>query len=104
MIQDIEKYEKEIDGYVIESSAQLEEFRLTYLSRKGIIAQLFEDFKNLQGEGELWYNRVVIKKYEKRFYPHRTSCCDCHHWYYCQSDFCGIKRCSRQSSGYEKNC
>ena len=49
MIQAIEKYEKEIDAYVIGNSAQLEEFRLTYLSRKGIIAQLFEDFKNLQG-------------------------------------------------------
>jgi phenylalanyl-tRNA synthetase alpha chain len=70
MIQDIEKYEKEIDGYVIESSAQLEEFRLTYLSRKGIIAQLFEDFKNLQGEDKRSVGKplnVLKKKAEDLF-------------------------------------
>jgi len=70
MIQDIEKYEKDIDGYVIESSAQLEEFRLTYLSRKGIIAQLFEDFKNLQGEDKRSVGKplnVLKKKAEDLF-------------------------------------
>jgi phenylalanyl-tRNA synthetase alpha chain len=70
MIQDIEKYEKEIDDYVIESSAQLEEFRLTYLSRKGIIAQLFEDFKNLQGEDKRSVGKplnVLKKKAEDLF-------------------------------------
>ncbi len=70
MIQDIEKYEKEIDNYSIESSAQLEEFRLTYLSRKGIIAQLFEDFKNLQGEDKRSVGKplnVLKKKAEDLF-------------------------------------
>jgi phenylalanyl-tRNA synthetase alpha chain len=70
MIQDIEKYEKEIDNYSIESSAQLEEFRLTYLSRKGIIAQLFEDFKNLQGEDKRFVGKplnVLKKKAEDLF-------------------------------------
>ncbi len=70
MIQDIEKYEKEIDNYSIESSAQLEEFRLTYLSRKGIIAQLFDDFKNLQGEDKRSVGKplnVLKKKAEDLF-------------------------------------
>ncbi len=70
MIQDIEKYEKEIEAYVIEGSAQLEEFRLMYLSRKGIIAQLFEDFKNLQGEDKRSVGKplnVLKKKAEELF-------------------------------------
>ena len=76
MIQDIEKYEKEIDGYVIESSAQLEEFRLTYLSRKGIIAQLFEDFKNLQGEDKRSVGKplnVLKKKAEDLFEQNKAE-------------------------------
>jgi len=70
MIQDIEKYEKEIDNYSIESSAQLEQFRLTYLSRKGIIAQLFDNFKNLQGEDKRSVGKplnVLKKKAEDLF-------------------------------------
>jgi phenylalanyl-tRNA synthetase alpha chain len=75
MIQDIEKYEKEIDGYVIESSAQLEEFRLTYLSRKGIIAQLFEDFKNLQGEDKRSVGKPlnVLKKKAEDFFEQKKA-------------------------------
>lgn len=75
MIQAIEKYEKEIDGYVIDNSAQLEDFRLTYLSRKGIIAQLFEDFKNLQGEEKRSVGKPlnVLKKKAEDLYAEKKE-------------------------------
>jgi len=75
MIQDIEKYEKEIDGYVIENSAQLEEFRLTYLSRKGIISKLFEDFKDLQGEEKRSVGKPlnVLKKKAEDLYAEKKE-------------------------------
>lgn len=75
MIQAIEKYEKEIDGYVIDNSAQLEDFRLTYLSRKGIIAQLFDDFKNLQGEEKRSVGKPlnVLKKKAEDLYTEKKE-------------------------------
>lgn len=75
MIQAIEKYEKEIDAYVIGNSAQLEEFRLAYLSRKGIIAQLFEDFKNLQGEEKRSVGKPlnVLKKKAEDLYAEKKE-------------------------------
>lgn len=40
----------EIQSSRIDTSEELEVFRLKYLSKKGLIAQLFEDFKKVSGE------------------------------------------------------
>lgn len=50
MLTEIQKIFSEVDSVVIANAAELEQFRLKYLSKKGIINQLFEDFKNLPPE------------------------------------------------------
>ena len=50
MIDLIEKYLKEIDSYKIASTAELENFRLQYLSKKGILSELFNQFKTVPPE------------------------------------------------------
>ncbi len=50
MIERIEPLVKEIESLLISNSEELENFRLKYLSKKGIISQLFEEFKNLPGD------------------------------------------------------
>jgi len=45
MIDLIEKYNTEIDAYQITDLVELEQFRLYYLSKKGILSDLFQQFK-----------------------------------------------------------
>jgi phenylalanyl-tRNA synthetase alpha chain len=47
MINKIENILQEIEKYTISSIHEAEEFRLKYISKKGILNQLFEDFKTL---------------------------------------------------------
>ncbi len=47
MIEKIQNLLNEIKKIEIKNSEELESFRLQYLSRKGIINQLFDEFKNL---------------------------------------------------------
>jgi len=49
MIEKIQSLQNEIKKIEIQNSEELESFRLQYLSRKGIINQLFEEFKQLPG-------------------------------------------------------
>ncbi len=48
----IEKYTKEIEEISITTAQHLEEFRLKYLSKKGSISDLFEQFKTLEGDAK----------------------------------------------------
>lgn len=50
MRTEIEKYLKEVEAFSAESAEQLETFRIKYLSKKGIITELFEQFKLLPGD------------------------------------------------------
>ncbi len=50
MIERIEPLLKEIENVVISNAEELELYRLKYLSKKGIISQLFEEFKELPGD------------------------------------------------------
>src|SRR5512145_2544222 len=47
MIDRISKYSEEIEKFPITNNDELESFRLQYLSKKGLFATLFEDFKTL---------------------------------------------------------
>jgi phenylalanyl-tRNA synthetase alpha chain len=47
MIDKISSLKKEIDSLTISSFEDLEQFRLHYLSKKGVINQLFKDFKTI---------------------------------------------------------
>ncbi len=41
---------KEVEHYKVETNEELEQFRIKYLSKKGIIAELFDDFKNVAAD------------------------------------------------------
>lgn len=50
MLEQVENYKKDIGLLRPETTEEVESFRLKYLSRKGIIPQLFDDLKNLPVE------------------------------------------------------
>ncbi|MCJ7819893.1 MAG: phenylalanine--tRNA ligase subunit alpha, partial [Bacteroidales bacterium] len=50
MKEKIVQLRKEVEQYVIGSADQLEQFRLTYLSKKGVIPSLFEGFREVPPE------------------------------------------------------
>ncbi len=65
MIGKIKDLRQEIETIQINTQEKLEAFRLRYLSKKGIISQLFSDFKNIPSEhkkevGQL-INEIKIK-------------------------------------------
>src|SRR5665647_893763 len=49
MLQKINNLLNEVSSILIKNSEELESFRLKYLSKKGLISELFEDFKNVPG-------------------------------------------------------
>lgn len=61
MIQKIEELEKEISLAVMNSVEEIENFRLKFLSKKGSIPALFEDFKKLPGEEKKGVGAVLNK-------------------------------------------
>jgi phenylalanyl-tRNA synthetase alpha chain len=71
MLQQIEKYFLEIKNFNINNLSDLEQFRLLFLSKKGILAQLFASFKTLSSEDKknigLILNQLkneVVDKYQ----------------------------------------
>jgi phenylalanyl-tRNA synthetase alpha chain len=49
MLQKITDHLNEISAITIKSEEELEIFRIKYLSKKGILSELFEEFKNIPG-------------------------------------------------------
>jgi len=49
MLQKIQDLLNEVSSVIVNNSEDLESFRLKYLSKKGLISELFEDFKNVPG-------------------------------------------------------
>jgi phenylalanyl-tRNA synthetase alpha chain len=50
MIDRIKEIKNGIDSLIVKSSDELESFRIKYLSKKGLISQLFEDFKDVPAD------------------------------------------------------
>ncbi|MCX7986507.1 MAG: phenylalanine--tRNA ligase subunit alpha [Bacteroidales bacterium] len=50
MIDKIQKIKDEIEHKIINNNEELENFRLNYLSKRGIISQLFDEFRKLDPE------------------------------------------------------
>lgn len=50
MLQDIERITSEIESYVLTSKPSLEQFRMEYISKKGKMASLFEQLKQVPNE------------------------------------------------------
>ena len=52
MLEKIENYIEECNRFIASSLEEIEPFRIKYLSKKGIITELFEEFKNVPRENK----------------------------------------------------
>ncbi len=59
MKEQIEKYTTEIQQTIISNAEELENFRLKFLSRKGIVNDLFEAFKAMPPEEKKVFGKVM---------------------------------------------
>jgi len=50
MLDQIKKYTGEINAFQISTSKDLEQFRLNFLSKKGVLSVLFQNFKEVSSE------------------------------------------------------
>ncbi|MBS0000033.1 MAG: phenylalanine--tRNA ligase subunit alpha, partial [Cyclobacteriaceae bacterium] len=50
MLDKIETLKHEVENAAVPDKEQLESFRLKFISRKGVLAQLFDDFKNVPNQ------------------------------------------------------
>jgi phenylalanyl-tRNA synthetase alpha chain len=64
MLEKIIALIKEISAFSVNNSEELELFRLKYLSKKGLISELFEDFKNVpvSDKKEIGQNLNLLKQ------------------------------------------
>jgi phenylalanyl-tRNA synthetase alpha chain len=53
MLDKIKNYQQELNSENVHTLEELEQFRLKYLSKKGILASLFDDFKNVKEEKQV---------------------------------------------------
>jgi phenylalanyl-tRNA synthetase alpha chain len=59
LLQQIEAYRKEIEGYEISNPQQLEEFRIKFLGSKGLTKSLFAEMKNVPNEKKKEFGQVL---------------------------------------------
>jgi phenylalanyl-tRNA synthetase alpha chain len=59
MIEKVKELKNEIQSITISSSVDLEQFRLKYLSKKGLIARLFEEFKQVPAEQKREFGQQI---------------------------------------------
>ena len=59
LLEQIEAYKKDIEGYQISNPRQLEEFRIKFLGTKGIAKTLFGEIKNVPGEKKKEFGQVL---------------------------------------------
>lgn len=59
MIDQVDSYLSDVENYIINNSAELEEFRLKYLSKKGLINELFEQFKTVPAEKKKEFGKKI---------------------------------------------
>ncbi len=55
----IEKYRKEIETFIAEAPEHLDAFRIRFLSKKGIIPELFSEMKNIPPEGRKEMGQIL---------------------------------------------
>lgn len=59
LLQQIEVYRKEIEGFEISNPQQLEEFRIRYLGTRGLTKSLFSEMKNVPTEKKKEFGQVL---------------------------------------------
>ena len=59
MQEHIDKYTSEIDGFSPANHDELESFRIKFLGTKGVIKDLFEQFKTVTAEEKRVFGKVL---------------------------------------------
>ena len=59
MVNDIKKYLEELKSFEIKDEKQLDQFRLKYLSKKGLIQKLFLELKNVQNDKKRYFGKEI---------------------------------------------
>ena len=59
MIKDVEQHLQKVADFVAQSPEQLEAFRLEYLSKKGVMNQLFASFKNVPNDQKKEFGQIL---------------------------------------------
>lgn len=59
MLDRIEKLRTEVDNYQVNTIDDLENFRVTFLGKKGFIVNLFSDFKKVSPEQKREYGKLI---------------------------------------------
>jgi phenylalanyl-tRNA synthetase alpha chain len=59
MINNIQGLIQEVDSFSSNKMDEIEQFRIKFLSKKGIISELFEEFKNVPKEGKKEFGQVL---------------------------------------------
>jgi phenylalanyl-tRNA synthetase alpha chain len=59
VLQQIDRYKKEIDQYVIGSAEDLENYRIKFLGTKGVVKALFGEMKNVPAENKRSFGQVL---------------------------------------------
>ena len=72
LLQQIEAYRKEIEGYQISNPQQLEEFRIKFLGTKGLTKSLFSEMKNVPSEKKREFGQVLndLKQFAEEKFEH----------------------------------
>ena len=50
MLEKVESIKKELESAVVNTAAELEEFRIKFISRKSVVNALIDDFKNVPND------------------------------------------------------
>ncbi len=59
MIKDIDKYLDEVNQFTSDNLKEIDDFRIKFLSKKGILNQLFAEFKNVPNEEKKLYGQKI---------------------------------------------
>ncbi len=59
MIKDIDKYLDEVNQFTSDDLKEIDDFRIKFLSKKGILNQLFAEFKNVPNEEKKLYGQKI---------------------------------------------
>ncbi len=59
MQEKIDQIKKELEEIKVKTLDELEQIRIKYISKKGLVSQLFDDFKNISGDEKRKYGKVL---------------------------------------------
>src|SRR5260221_3738006 len=75
MLSDLSILEKEIESFSVANKEELENFRIKYLSRNGLLTKLFEDFKQVSKEERPAVGKKLndVKKLAEKIFDDKRS-------------------------------